>query len=400
MQEREIIALLGKSGSGKSTLLRMIAGLIEPSIGSIYYRDNKVSGPIENVSIVFQGFSLMPWLTVLQNVKLGLDARNIPHKEKNDRAFQAIDMIGLDGFENAYPKELSGGMCQRVDLARALVVEPELLLMDEPFSALDILTAENLRGDLLELWEKNESMKGIIFVTHNIEEAVLTANRIIIFDDNPGTICGELKINLPFYRNSRDPIVNDLINEVYRMMTTSRKKNICTNKNQYNNIHIGYKLPDTEISELTGLLTEMRDLQKKDVIDLPDLANHVRLDIDSLFPIIEMLSLLKLAYVSDGDITITKIGKEFILADMARRKIIFSQLLTRYIPLASYMVKILKERPNQNAPKSRFLEKLEDHLTNSEAKRVFNTLIGWVRYAEVIEYDSDSGILSLDKTNS
>lgn len=400
MKEGEIVALLGKSGSGKSTLLRIIAGLTAPTTGEVVYRDGKVSGPVPDISMVFQGFALMPWLTVLQNVELGLEARNINAKERKERALKTIDMIGLDGFENAYPKELSGGMRQRVGFARALVLQPDLLLMDEPFSALDVLTAENLREDLLELWEKNDAMKGILYVTHNIEEAVLTADRIIVFGSNPGFIRGELKVDLEHPRNSNDQTVEDLIDDVYRMMTTAETRELTDQMNKRKALNIGYHLPDAEVSELTGLLTEMDDLQAKGSIDLPDLADHVRLDIDDLFPIIETLSVLHLANVSDGDIMMTALGKQFMNADIEERKVIFSKLLVQHIPLARHVVKVLKERPNKKAPESRFLSELEDYLSDDEAVRVFNTFIGWARYAEIIEYDAALGLLSLDETNT
>ncbi|WP_119343120.1 ABC transporter ATP-binding protein [Facilibium subflavum] len=400
MKEGEIVALLGKSGSGKSTLLRIIAGLTAPTTGEVLYRGKKVSGPVPDISMVFQSFALMPWLTVLQNVELGLEARNVSAAERKERALKAIDIIGLDGFENAYPKELSGGMRQRVGFARALVLKPDLLLMDEPFSALDVLTAENLREDLLELWEKNDGMKGILYVTHNIEEAVLTADRIIIFGSNPGFIRGELKVTLAHPRNAQDAAVADLIDEVYRMMTTAETRELTERMNKRKALNIGYRLPDAEVSELTGLLTEMGDLQEKGPIDLPDLADYVRLDVDDLFPIIETLSVLNLASVSDGDIMMTGLGKKFMSSDIEERKILFSQLLMNNIPLARHVVKVLKERPNKKAPESRFLSELEDYLSDDEAQRVFSTFIDWARYAEIIEYDATSRILSLDETNT
>lgn len=243
LYEGEVVALLGKSGSGKSTLLRIIAGLLSPTSGDVLYRGKKVSAPVPDISMVFQSFALMPWLTVLQNVELGLEARKISLEERRQRALKAIDMVGLDGFENAYPKELSGGMKQRVGFARALVLEPDVLLMDEPFSALDILTAENLREDLLDLWENNDAMKGILYVTHSIEEAVLTADRIIIFGSNPGFIRGELKINIPHPRSSQDPVVADLVDQVYRMMTTAQTKELTERMNKKTAMTIGYRLP-------------------------------------------------------------------------------------------------------------------------------------------------------------
>jgi NitT/TauT family transport system ATP-binding protein len=243
-------------------------------------------------------------------------------------------------------------------------------------------------------------MKGILYVTHSIEEAVLTADRIIIFGSNLGFIQKELKVDIPHPRNSQDISITGLVDEVYRLMTTveSRESNGRINKRKM--VNIGYRLPNTEISELTGLLTEMNDLQSKRSIDLPDLADHVRLDVNDLFPIIEILSLLNLAKVSEGDITMTVVGKQFISSDIKERKILFSQLLIKHVPLARHIVKILRERPGSSAPESRFLSELEDHLSNNEAQKVFTTFIEWARYAEIIKYDANSRILSLDNTNT
>lgn len=327
LYEGEVVALLGKSGSGKSTLLRIIAGLLSPTSGDVLYRGKKVSAPVPDISMVFQSFALMPWLTVLQNVELGLEARKISLEERRQRALKAIDMVGLDGFENAYPKELSGGMKQRVGFARALVLEPDVLLMDEPFSALDILTAENLREDLLDLWENNDAMKGILYVTHSIEEAVLTADRIIIFGSNPGFICGELKINIPHPRSSQDPVVADLVDQVYRMMTTAQTKELTERMNKKTAMTIGYRLPDVDISEMNGLLDEMAEIKNVEAVDLPQLADDLHLDINDLFPIIEILSILRFAEVSDGDIKMTAMGRKFIDSNIDERKFIFWTLI-------------------------------------------------------------------------
>jgi NitT/TauT family transport system ATP-binding protein len=206
LREGEIVALLGRSGSGKSTLLRCIAGLIAPSAGTVRYRGRPLEGANPGVAMVFQSFALLPWLTVRQNVELGLEARGVASAERRARAEQAIDRIGLDGFEGAYPKELSGGMRQRVGFARALVVEPDALLMDEPFSALDVLTAENLRSELAGLWaEVDFPTKAMLIVTHNIEEAVLLTDRVLVLSTNPGRIRTELRVGLPRPRDRRAP---------------------------------------------------------------------------------------------------------------------------------------------------------------------------------------------------
>lgn len=398
MYEGEIVALLGKSGSGKSTLLRMIAGLSAPTSGKILYRDTPVTSPMRGIAMVFQNFALMPWLTVLENVELGLEALKISPKERRERALHAIDIIGMDGFESAYPKELSGGMRQRVGFARALVIKPDLLLMDEPFSALDVLTSESLRSDLLELWQEPDSpIKGIFYVTHNIEEAVLTADRILIFGANPGHIRGELKVPLPHPRNGQDPAVLKLIDDVYMMMTTSRPTLL--NKGELGDekkMDIGYRLPETGVAELIGLLEELDDLQQKGPVDLPELADAVRLGIDDLFPVLESLNLLSLAKISKGDISMTPKGREWLEADITDKKTLFADLLIQYIPLAKHIADHLENSPHQREQYDYFLDELEGYFTDSEAERVLNTMIDWARYAELFNYDSKTGFLSLE----
>lgn len=397
MFEGEIIALLGKSGSGKSTLMRILSGLAAPTSGEVVYRNQPVHGPVPGISMVFQNFALMPWLTVLENVELGLEALNVSAKERRRRALHAIDIIGMDGFESAYPKELSGGMRQRVGFARALVVRPELLLMDEPFSALDVLTSESLRSDLLELWQDpDNTMKGIFYVTHNIEEAVLTADRVLIFDDNPGQIRGELKVDLPHPRTSQDPAVLKLIDDVYMMMTTAKPKAIKEWTEDTAELTIAYRLPDTNISELIGLLEEVDELEQKGTVDLPELADVVRLDIDDLFPILESLTQLDLAQISKADISMTAKGKNWIEADITEKKVIFADLLLTRIPLAKHILDELKESPHQRLHDEKISKELEEHFTDEEAERVLTTMIDWARYAELFNYDANTGMLSLE----
>src|SRR6266513_4232281 len=195
LHEGEIVAVLGKSGAGKSTFLRILAGLLPPSLGHVEYRGQPITGPVTGVAMVFQSFALFPWLTVLGNVELGLEAQGVPRDERRKRAIAAIDLIGLDGYESAYPKELSGGMRQRVGFARALGVNPDILLLDEPFSQLDVLTAETLRTDFLELWVEHKlPIKSVLLVTHNIEEAVLMCDRILVFSTNPGRVAAEIEV--------------------------------------------------------------------------------------------------------------------------------------------------------------------------------------------------------------
>jgi NitT/TauT family transport system ATP-binding protein len=394
LQEGEIVALLGKSGSGKSTLLRIIAGLIAPTEGTVTYRGKVVSRPVAGIAMVFQSFALMPWLTVLENVELGLEAQGVPKDERRHRAIEAIDIIGLDGFESAFPKELSGGMRQRVGFARALVINPDVLLMDEPFSALDVLTAENLKSDLLELWkEKKTNTNGILLVTHNIEEAATLADRIVIFGNDPGYIRAELQVKLPQPRFPESPEFRALVDKVYTLMTTGPKEKEKRAQRE-RQIGLGYRLPDVEPSELSGLIETMKSF--KEHIDLPVLADEIMMNIDDLFPILETLEILGFATVSAGDIQLTDLGKQFSEADLQARKQLFAQRLLEKVPLARYIRRVLDEKIGNRVSEERFLSKLEDYLSEQEAERVLRTMIDWGRYAEIFAYDFNTGILSLE----
>lgn len=352
LQEGEIVALLGKSGSGKSTLLRIIAGLIAPTSGTVTYRGKPVNRPVDGIAMVFQSFALMPWLTVLENVELGLEAQGVSRDERRHRAIEAIDIIGLDGFESAFPKELSGGMRQRVGFARALVINPDVLLMDEPFSALDVLTAENLKSDLLELWkEKKTNTNGILLVTHNIEEAANLADRIVIFGNDPGYIRAELPVTLPQPRDPESPEFRALVDKIYTLMTTGPKEK-AKRAQRERQIGLGYRLPDVEPSELTGLIETMTSFEER--IDLPELADELMMNIDDLFPILETLEILGFAKVSAGDIQLSDLGKQFAEADLQERKQLFAQRLLEKVPLARYIRRILDEKVGHRVSEERF----------------------------------------------
>lgn len=396
MYPGEIVAILGKSGSGKSTLLRIIAGLIQPSGGIVNYRGNPVNQPVRGISMVFQTFALLPWLTVLQNVELGLEALGVDRDERRNRALKAIDTIGLDGFETALPKELSGGMRQRVGFARALVVNPDILLMDEPFSALDVLTADNLKSDLIDLWEsKKTGLNAILFVTHSIEEAITIADRIIIFNSNPGSIRSDLKVTLPSPRSDLDPRFRNQVDRVYTLMTTQAQEEIREGE-KYVTIDLGYRLPEASVAEVTGLLEILSSPEHNGKMDLPDVADTLMLNIDDLFPLTELLEILRFAKVSKGDITITEDGKAFVDADILERKKIFSIQLKKYVPLARYIYDQLIRHPRHRALEENYISLLEDYLSESEAERVLRTVIEWGRYAELFAYDYNSGVLSLE----
>ena len=397
LREGEIVALLGKSGSGKSTLLRIVAGLMPATSGDVLYRDQKITGPVKELSMVFQSFALLPWLTVLQNVELGLEAQGVEREERRKRAIEAIDMIGLDGYESAYPKELSGGMQQRVGFARALVVNPDLLLLDEPFSALDVLTADNLRNDLLTLWdEKKIDTKGILFITHNIEEAVSVANRVLIFSSNPGKIQTELQIDLPYPRDEESSPFRRYVDQIYRAMTARRGESKTQERlRKMRGIGIDYRLPDVGVTEMLGLLESIIEYDDKK-IDLAEIAEDSHLDIDDLFPLIEGLELLEFAKAEQGFIELTPAGKELAQADIQQRKEIFAAHLKHHVPLIQHICNTIDERRGHKVSEERFLTRLEDHFTEKEAERVLATAIAWGRYAELFAYDYNTGLLSLE----
>ena len=396
LRDGEIVAILGKSGSGKSTFLRLLAGLVAPSEGSIAYRGLKVTEPVRGIAMVFQSYALFPWLTVLGNVELGLEALGVSAAERRHRAVNAIDLIGLDGFENAYPKELSGGMRQRVGFARALVVDPEVLLLDEPFSSLDVLTAETLRGDLLDLWDDRRiPTLGMVFVSHNIEEAVEIADRILIFSSDPGRIRAQIPITLPRPRSTESTTFRQIVDQVYTLLTTEPGRDGRRGAKP-EPIGIGHRLPDASVQQLSGLIENLTEAPYHGRADLPHLADEENLVMDELFPLIETLQLLGFAHVSGGDIELTPSGRAYAAADMLTRKQIFAEALLKHVPLAAHIRRVLDERPGHRAPAARFLRELEDYLSEEEATRVLETVINWGRHAEIFAYDLDTEVLSLE----
>jgi len=396
LHDGEITAILGKSGSGKSTFLRILAGLVPLSEGAVEYRGLQVSEPVRGIAMVFQSYALFPWLTVLGNVELGLEALGVSGGDRRRRAVNAIDLIGLDGFENAYPKELSGGMRQRVGFARALVVNPDVLLLDEPFSSLDVLTAETLRGDLLDLWDDHRiPTKGIVIVSHNIEEAVEIADRILIFSSDPGRIRAQIPIALPRPRSSDGAAFRQIVDQVYTLLTTEPGRDGRRGAKP-EPIGIGYRLPDASVQQLAGLIDTLTEAPYHGRADLPHLADEENLVMDELFPLIETLQLLGFANVSGGDIELTPLGRAHANADMLERKQIFAEALLKHVPLAAHIRRVLDERPGHRAPATRFLRELEDHLSEEEAERVLETVINWGRHAEIFAYDYDTEVLSLE----
>jgi NitT/TauT family transport system ATP-binding protein len=389
----EFVALLGRSGSGKSTLLRCIAGLIAPTEGEVQFRGRPLTGTNRETSMVFQTFALMPWLTVQQNVELGLEARGVPNDERNDRALRAIDIVGLDGYESAYPKELSGGMRQRVGFARALVVEPAALLMDEPFSALDVLTSENLRGELLELWEGHRfPTKTIVMVTHNIEEAVLLADRILVLGTNPGRIRSDMVNPLPRPRRRRTPEFDDLVDQIYRMMTRrpARDEEPADVRGGPTGTVSDTPLPQASVDGLSGL-AEILLARHGGAADLADLADSLGLEVDDLLPLVDALVLLSFADLRGDRLELSAAGKVFAGASIQDSKEIFARACLDHAPLVRTIYRSLRGALDDALPAGFFTDILRTSFGEEEAARQLDVAVNWGRYAELYDYDAARG---------
>jgi NitT/TauT family transport system ATP-binding protein len=389
----EIVAILGRSGSGKSTLLRTIAGLIAPSSGSVRFRGAELNGANPGTAMVFQSFALMPWLTVQDNVELGLAARGVPPARRREQALRAIDLIGLDGFESAYPKELSGGMRQRVGFARALVLEPDLLLMDEPFSALDVLTAENLRTELMTLWAGDRfPTKAICIVTHNIEEAVLLADRVIVLGANPGHIRAEVAVELPRPRDRRRPAFAELVDRLYDLLTGRDPHTTQTEPTEAT--PTARPLPPASVGGLAGLVEIVHAQGGR--VDLPDIAAELNFEIDDLLPLVDAAALLDLLLVAGADLTLTPTGAAFTTATIQASKDIFAEQVRRRAPLVRTICRALASSADGSLRAGFFLDLLRRGFSAEDARQQLDTAIDWGRYAELFDYDSDTDQITAD----
>ena len=398
----ELVALLGPSGSGKSTLLRTLAGLVRPSTGQVLVHGEPLDGPNAQVAIVFQSFALYPWLTVLQNVELGLLAKDLPRSDRRRRALAAIDLIGLDGFEDAYPRELSGGMKQRVGFARALVVEPEALFMDEPFSALDVLTAQNLRDQLLDLWTDREMpTQAILMVTHNIDEAVGLADRLVVLAADPGRIRADIP-GLPLeQRRQKTPEYSALVDAIYRLMTSpqARVEDILplARPVQVTVVERPYQvLPHARIDDIIGLIAHLDESGGRQ--DLPVLARDLQLEVDELLPVVEALAILGLGAAQEGDAVLSDLGRQFAaVEDVQEQKQIFRAQVMHNIELIRQIMDQLRETDSHSFKEDGLLEQLQENFSEPEARRQLDTAIDWGRFAELFAYDDDSGELYLEE---
>lgn len=396
IREGEIVALLGKSGSGKSTLLRCLAGLIPASSGSVTYRGEELRGANPGTAMVFQTFALLPWLTVQQNVELGLEAKGVDREERARQAAEAIDLIGLDGFESAYPKELSGGMRQRVGFARALVVEPDVLMMDEPFSALDVLTAENLRGELMELWASGSfPAKAVVLVTHNIEEAVLMADRVVVLGSRPyGTIKETFAVGLARPRDRGSADFEQVVDAVYAVMTGRTAKTPAAAP-PAKRTPANTPLPEASVDGMAGLaeIVLQRGTGRE---DLADLADELGLEVDDVLPLVDGLELLGLAEVRDLHLVLTPRGTAFAGADVQESKKLFAEG-AREVPLVRLIDTTLRRSRGARQRAGFFRDLLSHHYTSEQAERQLETATDWGRYAELYGYHADAAEYRLDE---
>ena len=395
ISEGEFVALLGPSGCGKSTLLRIITGLTRASAGEVRYRGNLLDGVNPAATIVFQSFALFPWLTVLGNVEVALRARNVPAPTSRQRAEQLIDVVGLDGFERAYPRELSGGMRQKVGFARALAVEPELLCLDEPFSALDVLSADALRRELLELWTSGTmTIRAVLLVSHNIEEAVFLADRIVVMEKGPGRIIAEVQVPLPHPRDPKAAEFVAIVDSLYALLMGETGPEHVELGSEPGEAGATRALPHTSVTALSGLLVaanatpDLRD-------NLYRLRDMLHLDLNALVPVVEAAELLGFAQVAEGELILTPLGETFAEASILARKEIFASRLRR-LPLIRWMQRLLSAARAGGLPREVFLEALGREFHPAEAARQLGTALEWARYAELLSYDESTGKVWLE----
>ncbi len=395
LKEGEIVALLGQSGSGKSTMLRIMAGLIPADGGQVLYRGHPLHGPVDGVSMVFQSFALFPWLTVQKNVELGLEAKGMPPEDRMQRAQAAIELIGLSGFEGALPRELSGGMRQRVGIARALVMEPDVLLMDEAFSALDVLTGERLREDILELWETGQiPTKAMLVVSHNIEEAVMMADRVLVFASDPGRVRDELPVTLPRPRDVESSEVRGLIDKVYGLMTAGAMRTR-RGTDKGTKLRLGDRLPEVEIARMEGILELLADEPFLGRADLPKLAEETEINDQELLDVSSALTHLGFALLDHGDILLTPLGREYVHAGNAERKVIFARQLLENVPLVAYIRHGLEQDPSGDLHEDLFLKLLRFSMDEADTISALRVAIEWGRYGDLFEYNFNTGVLSM-----
>lgn len=401
----EVVAILGPSGCGKSTMLRILAGLLRPSSGQVMVHGRSLDGIHPGVAIVFQQFGLFPWMTVQENVRLALNGLGLAPAEGEQRVKTCIDLVGLDGFEEAYPKELSGGMKQRVGIARALARGPELLCMDEPFSSLDVFTAESLRSEVYRLWSGNAGggktrlpafLKSILIITHLIEEAVFLADRIVVMGARPGHIREVLRNDVPHPREYQSPVFLKMVRQLHDVITGEQLPE--PPPEQQAAVAAGQRLrleplPPVSVGEMQGLLEILRDHGgQMEVFEVDELTDY---DFGHTLTVIKAAEMLELIDTPKNRVVLTDAGGRFLDGDVNQRKALFREQL-KTLGTFRFVMQILDEAQDKRLPQDIVEEELAIRLTTEDIERLFETLVGWGRYAELFGYNPDSGQLYLD----
>lgn len=394
--EGEIVGILGRSGSGKSTFLRIISDLIQPSSGKMLYKNMSVREANPKTSMVFQSFGLIPWLTVFDNIALGLEEIRLSKAIIKDKVMKAISLVGLRGYEEAYPKEMSSGMRQRVGFARALVVDPEILLMDEPFSALDYLTADALKVDLLDLWFNRSlsSIKTIVLVTHSIEEAVALCDRVIVLSSNPGKIVADIPITLPHPRDLNAKNFHAMIEKLYLVMTNAKVAKLGSGAGY--DLHKFYPQQKSAI-HLIHFLEEIQKQFGSENIDLHILSQALNVHDESIIVFIEILTLLRFLEIDGDNVRISSTGNILLETNEDTQKIIFREHLVKHVSFISDIYRKLQNAPHTSISKSELMQMLEQKFPKRQAKKVLLATISWVRYANLFAYDDIDEVLCMDE---
>jgi NitT/TauT family transport system ATP-binding protein len=397
VREHEVVALVGPSGCGKSTLLRVLAGLTPPTQGTVLHRGEPLNGVLSVAAMVFQSFALLPWLTVTENVAMGLEARGLDGTARSDAAARAINLVGLEGFEHAYPKELSGGMKQRVGFARALAVAPEILLMDEPFGALDPLTAENLRSQVVDLWrDPATGVNTLVIVTHSVEEAVFLASRIVVFGTNPGHIREELTNPLPYPRRERSPEFERMVDLLHAILTATLLPEPEPVQGQAQPRLVPF--PRVHVAEVTGLLDHLLT-HNEGRGEVFELAENLGVDYDRMTAVTRAAEQLGWVTTPGETVQLTPAGADFMSGDAAARKAAVRERLSRH-PLFARVLAMLRE--GGEAEDERSVLSDEDVLADLTiyfpfipAESLFATIVEWGRDAGLLDHDAEAGRLTL-----
>ncbi|MBC7715051.1 MAG: nitrate/sulfonate/bicarbonate ABC transporter ATP-binding protein [Rhizobacter sp.] len=402
VKEGEFIALLGQSGSGKSTILRIMSGLIPPSTGRVIHNEEVLDDVNSDVAIVFQSFALYPWLSVAENVRIGLNQRKLTKTEEDSEIENALDLIGLGGHENAYPKELSGGMRQRVGFARALVAKPEILAMDEPFSALDVFTARNLRAEIIRLWQNgNAGFKSAFMVTHNIQDAVAMASRILILSSNPGSVVYDIKNELSYPRDEKSFEFQARVDEIHDMITSltlpdkdkDYEKSFIMPKDLKEGpstelSHRIESIPAVTAGRMIGLLEMIAN--DKGLVDIFDLSAQMREEFGLTISVTKALELLDLVETPKHDVVLTQLGHQLVISNTLDRKIIFRDQIKK---LNLFKIILNKLEMQTEVSEVALQEEIADKLPYENADKIFDTIVDWGRFAEILDYDINRKVI-------